>query len=891
MPLGPGAEAPAAPTLTFLPNRLGLIVDREGSRPIVAVSLVVHAGWAAAPPTKPGLAAMVAWLLADTQRATVLAMGGITKVAVGFDSSSLAAFAPYPRWRELAALRSHLLATRPDELTQTDFQRSRARLVRRLDVGGRWQDSATVFGRLASRVYEATDPYAIGGQFSPEAVERITLEDVRAFVATHYRPSHATLYLGGDLPAESTIIRAGLTADLPADTVARPDVRPAADQTPSPLALPRRSGGGDVPIVHAAVPAPEAWVAWPVPGAATPEAPLADVAAAAGDTLVRTDWFLAEDPDITAASVAVVRGARGSLFIARAMLAPGASPGRALMVLKRAITNLWAAPLVDEPRQEWRTIQMLVESQLGLDALEGRALWYPTMARLTGDPAFVAHALRGRLHDAQGSEAKEFVLAYLTADKARAIYVSPGDNATLRSEEHAPDSVAPTPRDPAPTARPFPGEDNPIVASQSPRIETRTLPNGLTAIVALQPAADSAAVLLGHRGGKADTKPLGAAEIVSVAGVFAGGHLDCVAVPGCGVLAGSDLVEEERVAFRANADRAALPDTLDALSRKQFVDWVEWPDGKAAQRFIALRRVWEARPDRSSTQKLFERIHPTLDIYQPARVASLLAISSDTAKTAVHAQSGARNSALVVVGPVNPRSTFAQIERAFGDWEAGAALGSARRPPLPAPAPHADIPVLTTPWPGSSRARVSFGCRLPPAEPGDDAWRALLAQQLASGMDAVLDGESAADGTATFEGRRHVYEGGASDIFVDGLVSPPAVAPMVAGLRRIVADLGLGILPDSSNDKDLDGARWRVVTRHALEVGSPTSLARELFAEWSRGERADGGTRALAGLGRRDPMHLASLTRLCHATAVISVAVDPRFYPPSPSGRASSPSP
>ena len=127
----------------------------------------------------------------------------------------------------------------------------------------------TAWERLFALAFDEGHPYHHLPIGSMADLDAASLSDVRDFFTTHYGPGNAVLTLVGDVTAEDALARVRRYFDPVPATPAPPE--PTAPPI-APLAEPR------VDVVHAEVPAPAAYLGWPLPADGSPEADAAEVA-------------------------------------------------------------------------------------------------------------------------------------------------------------------------------------------------------------------------------------------------------------------------------------------------------------------------------------------------------------------------------------------------------------------------------------------------------------------------------------------------------------------------------------------------------------------------------------------------------------------------------------
>jgi zinc protease len=207
------AQAPAVgplPTIALprasrfsLSSGLEVVALRRDVAPIVSAAFMFRSGASSDPPGRTGLASIAAEMLdegAGTRDALGIAaeleqLGADLWLGSGRDGSQLSMQAPRETFPAAMAIAADILA-RP-RLEQADWQRvhndRHTAVVQRRD-----QPEAVVNVASDRRLFGDAHPYGQPVDGLERTIEAITLDDVRAFHAVHYRPNHSSLVVAGD---------------------------------------------------------------------------------------------------------------------------------------------------------------------------------------------------------------------------------------------------------------------------------------------------------------------------------------------------------------------------------------------------------------------------------------------------------------------------------------------------------------------------------------------------------------------------------------------------------------------------------------------------------------------------------------------------------------------
>jgi zinc protease len=207
-----------------LASGLELLVVEQHELPTVNVSMLVHAGSAANPPGKLGLAGLVAAMLDEgTERRTaneiadeLAGLGSSLSVRADWDTSRVGLFTLKRHLaRSLDIFTDVLLhPTFPDE----ELQRQRSQALTNLV---RLRDQPTTLASLAidAVLYGESHPYGRPEMGNESTLKAITRDDIAGFYRTHFRPNQASLIVVGDVTvAEATkLFESGLAELKPSD--------------------------------------------------------------------------------------------------------------------------------------------------------------------------------------------------------------------------------------------------------------------------------------------------------------------------------------------------------------------------------------------------------------------------------------------------------------------------------------------------------------------------------------------------------------------------------------------------------------------------------------------------------------------------------------------------
>jgi zinc protease len=232
--LGTPPDAPLPPAeRTTLANGLKVVLAHRTTIPMVRMSMLLDAGFAADKPNAPGVSSMVMRML-DEGTATrsapqisdaLASLGADLNAQAGLDVSTVS----------LSALRDKLdssLALYADVILHPSFPAADLAREKQSTLAGIQQEKVEPTG-LALRVvpallYGPGHAYSqpLTGSGTEESVRAMTREDLQRFAATWFKPNHATLVVVGDItmseltPRLERVFKDWKRGDVPSENIA-----------------------------------------------------------------------------------------------------------------------------------------------------------------------------------------------------------------------------------------------------------------------------------------------------------------------------------------------------------------------------------------------------------------------------------------------------------------------------------------------------------------------------------------------------------------------------------------------------------------------------------------------------------------------------------------------
>ena len=238
------------------------------------------------------------------------------------------------------------------------------------------------FNALGSGAY-LVHPYKRPGIGSIEDLEAATLQDVRAFHATYYRPDNATLVIAGDFDPQQ--MQAWVDKYFgPVPRPATPIPRVTADE-------PRWTADRRIAVTGSQVPLPAVAVVWQGPSVTAADAPALKVAAAllsAGESARLNQSLVYRQQIASQAGFEADLRAGPSLLTAYAVAAGGKAPADVEAALLAEVQRLAAQPVSAAELAKVKT-QLLTAALTERQTPLGQASALEDAAVVYGNPAKV----------------------------------------------------------------------------------------------------------------------------------------------------------------------------------------------------------------------------------------------------------------------------------------------------------------------------------------------------------------------------------------------------------------------------------------------------------------------------------------------------------------------
>ena len=581
---------------------------------------------------------------------------------------------------------------------------------------------ASPYGRLfymyLSQANFMVHPYGRPGIGSIEDLDAATVEDVRAFHATYYRPDNAVLVVAGNFNPSDL----NAWVDEYFGDIARPDRAIPRDYPTEPV----RTEPREYTVYAPNVPLPAVMVSYPQPESTHADLPalmVLDAILANGESS-RLYQSLVYDQQVATAVFTNLEATQDpgaySLF---AILSGGQSAEDGLSSLSAEIARLRDAPVSQAELDEAKN-EIVPETIQGRDTAYGRAFELADSVIRYGDAAYADRILaaiqRTTAADVQRvarsilNDQRRVVVRYLpeqdgvTGDTIETAATIQARSLDIAQSDIPLFTLAPEGEREAPPAAGTP------VNARIPATSERTLANGLRVIVAPNRALPLiSADLRVASGGSAD--PAGRAGLASMtADLLTRGTTNRSATEiasaieslGASIGAGSS-VDSSTVSLQTRSDRVDEAFTVMADVARNPAFASEELD-RARQQALDGLQVSLSQPGSIAGLALTRALYGETPYGAVASERSLSAITTEDMAGFHGAHWRPDNGVLVIAGDVSAEQGFALAERYFGDW----ANPPGERPAPPNANAYAPEPrTIVIDLPQTGQAAVTMGLR------------------------------------------------------------------------------------------------------------------------------------------------------------------------------------
>ncbi|MDB5687301.1 MAG: peptidase [Rhizorhabdus sp.] len=578
---------------------------------------------------------------------------------------------------------------------------------------------AQPYGKLFSIYYPEISyvrhPYARPGIGSLAELESASIDDVRAFHATYYRPDNAILVVSGNFDPKQL----DAWVDRYFAGIARPD-RPIPRVT---VEEPERLKATHVTVYEPNTPLPAVLISYPLPPDRHPDSPALSVLnaiLAIGESSRLYETLVYRDQIAQTAETFIdSKQSTGNLAV-YAIVAGGKTAAAAETALRREVARMRDALVTPAELAEAKN-QILTAALQARETAEGKASTIATSAIIDGDPRASDRQLAA-IAAVTGADIQRVARLYLRDERSAAIHYLPIEDAPKGAVNKV--AIADTVQ-----AAPLVVPDKIAIVTPAAEADRIAPPAAGAPIAAAVPAPSEVTLANGLRVIVVEKHDLPLLTVSLVAP--GGGAADPADRAGLGSFAAGLLTKgtKTRSATRIAAEIEALGGSIDSDA-----DW----DGasiditvKADQAKPALAILADVARNPAFAPEEIERARAqTIDdvsvtLKDPAKLAglvasravfgtapyghvlsgtpaSLKAIGAADIAAAYRATWRPDQAALVLVGDITPAVTKALAEANFDDWKAPAASPASVATPASYPVPR----VIVVDMPDAGQAGV-----------------------------------------------------------------------------------------------------------------------------------------------------------------------------------------
>jgi zinc protease len=851
-----------------LRSGLRIIVEEDHSAPVVGVVMVVGAGSTSDPQGKEGLAHLVEHLTFRAKPAPGRDVWGLLEQAgagdlnarTSFDSTVFYEFGPRDILHDILLLEGLRIA---DPLAQVDekaFEVEREVVRNELRERGETHVAGAVWAAVLSATFPKDHAYSRPPIGSHESLSSLTLSDARAFVKQHYRPSNITLLVVGDVKLET--FERVFSETLPpsfneagADPVVRgPRLSPHGDEPPSPPAA------RGFTTIEGQVATPELYISWSLPRGYDEASYLNQLAV--GSVRAAISGADDVDSDIVGGSAFMVPGKLASTLLGRVVLREGTHPDTTAEHVLDQLYGSWTgnggqSALLLETLFEKRRSGLATAAMVDGENIEERGLERAEFVHFSGDPALYTRKFRA-LGALDRGKLADFHMRYVNRDRARVVLVRPlphsaGSSGARIGLGEAPEASADRVSFDVDSLRKLA-----VPVGFSRAFERETLDNGLLIEATRRGTIPLVTVGLGFRGGRADERVQGAAEVAWLAADVQrvhDGHLF-----DHGALMARRLLPDG-VEFVVHAPAAELGPVLRILA-DHVVSWrVHATSMSDFDRFRLpyLRRA-QAMPDDAGDRVFREALFKTSLYAHTGEVPDSSRPGENAANDWLESVLTPSRATLAIAGDVDPTEARGLARDAFASWS------GPKAPPDPSPlAESGGHASFVTHRPGSTQAVVEVGCRLSPGGPAAATENEVLARAFSGHLRSLRDEMGLTYG---FRASSATLRGGTAVLVIQGTVEN---AGLGAALKTIHGELAGA---DRLTQSDFDRGRWSIARQYNLGLATPDDWVETALSLGRRGWDLQSVDDAPRRLGKIDRARLVGSLRRCASEGVISIVGD-----------------
>jgi zinc protease len=574
------------------PSGLRVIFERAPGTQTAAIAAVVGSGAVEDPPGREGLAHLVEHLTFRTHAPDepalwprLWALGASFNASTDFETTTYHELFPATRLADAVAAEGRRLADPLAGVDEPVFAVERDVVRNELRERNETHSFGAAWAGAFRAAFPESHPFHRDLAGSHESTSALTLADARAYVRAHYRPDNITMVIVGDMELSQveTFVRALLPPALYGDP-AHP--RPVPPPPRAPTAPPEPPAARTLHRERAPVPAPELWIAWPLPGGFGRELRIAEMWSwLTGSNFY---WGRFKNDDIAHVNLVSWPGVEASLFICRVQLTKGDHPEEVLREVVKELPWIGGDEVYLDERVRNMKLGLLRDLAFNAESPVERALERAAYAHRAGGASAYGPMIE-QIQSITGDQAREFAERYLGADRARAVFIEPlaDDAQPPRPIPAAQDLETLTGKQPLPPET----WENLARVKHLAGLRRVTLDNGLEVVAVPRPGASVVTAQLAFHVDRTTTVT-GIDQAADVARELRLEESPGDYGIGFGVDFGDDLAT-----FTVRAGAANLPRALEMISFGARSLTVDWPNDKFREVRAPLWRRLEAQPE------------------------------------------------------------------------------------------------------------------------------------------------------------------------------------------------------------------------------------------------------------------------------------------------------
>ncbi|VVS97398.1 Peptidase M16 [Sphingomonas sp. EC-HK361] len=729
LPLAAAAQekpAPAAPmkpiafTTRTLANGLRVYAIRDTGTPNVAVQVWYDVGGKDDPRGRSGFAHLFEHLMFKATRNLVPEqmdrltedVGGYNNASTGDDYTNYYEVVPANHLQRLLFAEADRMGSLAVEQSTFVSERDVVKEEYRQSVLSR--PYGKLFGTYLPAITYRTHPYARGVIGDIANLDSATIDDVRAFHATYYRPDNAILVVSGNFdPAQ---------LDKWIDQYFAGIKKPAGALPRVTVDEPVRAKPASYTVYEPNTPLPAVAITWPLPPDRDADAPALMVLNAILSTGESSRFYenlvYKEGIAQSAETQLDMRQGPGSL-VAYAIVAGGKDVGAAEASLRRQIAAVRETPVSAAELAEAKN-EILTGALKGLETAEGKARMIASSVLIDGDPTASERQL-AQVQTVTAADVQRVARKYLGDARAASIRYLPAegkpanakgdDVAIAASVVTAPltppaDIAVVTPASAADRVAP-PAPATPVATAVPTPSETR-LANGLRVITVERHGVPLVTAELVALGGEGDAMPAGTASLTADLLTKGTTTRSATQIARAAEMLGASLSSDAGrdgsslgITVRSSALAPALGIMADVAQHPAFAaDEIERARGQAIDAAtLSFKDPADLARMTANRAVYGSGAYATAEDGTPK---SLKAIARGQVAASYAAAWRPDRVALVVAGDVTPAEARRLAEASFGSWKANGAAPAATAKLAAAPAPR----VVVVDMPDAGQAGV-----------------------------------------------------------------------------------------------------------------------------------------------------------------------------------------